>query len=126
MADLTLKNRLSRPSGRKEVYMSKETFFKIREAEAEAERILSEAAAEAERMVAEAEQNGRRLLEETERRVTAELEEMNQKLRQRAEEHTQRALEEGKEEANALSEAVRLTRRSAEKIIIREVEAKCR
>ena len=56
--------------------MSKETVFKIKEAEAEAQRIVSEAEAEA--------------------------------------------------EAEELAERVKLTRRIAEKIVIRGLESKCR
>ena len=41
--------------------MSKETVFKIREAEAEAQRIIAQARADAEKMVKEAEAEGERL-----------------------------------------------------------------
>ena len=106
--------------------MSKETIFKIREAELEAERILAEADAEAARMRAEAEEKGRRLCEETERQVTAELAAVTEQLHQRGQEHIARALEEGQAEADALTDGVRFTRRSAEKLVIRGLEAKCR
>ena len=106
--------------------MSKETVFKIREAEAEAERIVARAQAEADRMRQEAEAAGRALCENTRREITQELASMNKQLRVRAQEHTDRVIEQAKEEMDDVAEKVRLTRRSAEKIVIGGLEAKCR
>ncbi|MBR7098451.1 MAG: hypothetical protein IKC59_03470 [Clostridia bacterium] len=106
--------------------MSKETVFKIREAEAEAERIVTRAQAEAERMRQEAESSGKALCETTRREITQELSSMNEQLRIRAQEHTERVIAEAREEMDAISEKVKLTRRSAEKIVIGGLEAKCR
>ena len=106
--------------------MSKETVFKIREAEAEADRILERARAEALRMREEAEAAGRLLCETTQREVSEELARMTEQIHVRAGEHTERVVSETKEEMAAVEESVRLTRRSAEKIVIRGLEAKCR
>lgn len=106
--------------------MSKETVFKIREAEAEAERIVAHAQAEADRMRQEAEAAGKALCETTRREIAQELSSMNEQLRVRAQEHTERVTADAKEEMNAIAEKVRLTRRSAEKIVIGGLEAKCR
>ena len=106
--------------------MSKETVFKIKEAEAEAHRILSEAEAEAERMIRAARAEGERLCAETQRETAAELAAMTEQIRLRTVEHTARVLEEAETEADQLSERVKLTRRAAEKIVIRGLEAKCR
>ena len=106
--------------------MSKETFFKIREAEAEAERIVAHAQAESDRMRQEAEAAGKALCETTRREVSQELASMNEQLRIRAQEHTERVIAETKEETDAIAQKVRLTRRSAEKIVIGGLEAKCR
>ena len=98
----------------------------ITEAEAEAQRIVSEARAEAERMIECARADGERLCTEAARETAAELAAMTEQIRIRAAEHTARMLEEADAEADALSERVKLTRRSAEKIVIRGLEAKCR
>ena len=106
--------------------MSKETIFKIREAEAEAERILAEAEAEAARMLADARANATRLCETTERDTSERLKEMTEQIRAKTEEHVSRVTEEANAEADALEERIKLTRKSAEKIVIGGLEAKCR
>ena len=106
--------------------MSKETIFKIREAETEAARIVADAEAQAERMIREAREAGARLCDETEREVTSRLAEMSEQIRQKTEEHMARVLEEGAAEADELEEKVKLTRRAAEKLVIGGLEAKCR
>ena len=106
--------------------MSKEAYFKIREAEAEAERILAEAEAEANRMIAEAKAAGEALCRSAEEDTAAELSRMMEQIRQRGEEHVERVLAEGHEEEAEIEEKIRLTRRSAQKIVIRGLEAKCR
>ncbi len=106
--------------------MSKEAFFKIREAEAEAERILAQAEAEASRMIAEAKVAGETLCRNAEEETTRELAGMMGQIHQRGGEHVERVLAEGREEEAEIEEKIRLTRRSAEKIVIRGLEAKCR
>jgi F0F1-type ATP synthase membrane subunit b/b' len=106
--------------------MSKETFFKIRETETEAERIIAEAEAEAKRMIAEAKAVGEALCREAERETSEELARMMEQIRQRGDEHVERVLEEGRELAAETEDQIRLTRRSAEKIVLRGLEAKCR
>ena len=106
--------------------MSKETVFKIKEPAAEAQRILAEAEAEAKKMIRAAQAEGARLRAETERETAAGLAAMTQQIRQKAEEHTARVLEEAAAEADELAERVKLTRRVAEKLVIRGLEAKCR
>ena len=106
--------------------MSKEAFFKIREAEAEAERILAEAEAEASRMITEAKAAGEALCRNAEQETAAELSRKMEQIHQRGEEHVERVLAEGHEEEAEIEEKIRLTRRSAEKIVIRGLEAKCR
>lgn len=106
--------------------VSKETVFKIKETEAEAQRILAEAEAEAKKMIRAAQAEGARLRAETERETAAGLAAMTQQIRQKAEEHTARVLEEAAAEADELAERVKLTRRVAEKLVIRGLEAKCR
>ncbi len=106
--------------------MSKEAFFKIREAEAEAERILAEAEAEASRMIAEARAAGEALCRSAEAQTARELADMMAQIHQRGAEHVERVLAEGREEEAEIEEKIRLTRRSAEKIVIRGLEAKCR
>ncbi len=106
--------------------MSKEAFFKIREAEAEAERILAEAEAEASRMITEAKAAGEALCRNAEQETAAELSRKMEQIYQRGEEHVERVLAEGHEEEAEIEEKIRLTRRSAEKIVIRGLEAKCR
>ncbi len=106
--------------------MSKETIFKIREAEAEAERILAEAEAEAKRMLADARENAERLCGATEREISEELNQMTEQIRVKTLEHVSRVTEEANAEADALEEQVKLTRRAAEKIVIGGLEAKCR
>lgn len=106
--------------------MSKEAYFKIREAEAEAERMIAEAEAEAERMIAEARAAGEALCKSAEEETSAELSRMMGQIRQRGEEHIERMLSDGQEETAEIEDQICLTRRSAEKIVIRGLEAKCR
>ena len=106
--------------------MSKETVFKIKEAEAEARRMVSEAEAEAEKMIREARARGEALRADAAAETTTELDAMMGQISERAAEHTQRVLEEAEAEAEELAERVKLTRRIAEKIVIRGLESKCR
>ena len=106
--------------------MSKEAYFKIREAEAEAERIVAEAEAEASRMIAEAKAAGEALCRTAEEETARELADMMEQIRQRGGEHIERVLAEGREEEAEIEEKIRLTRRSAEKIVIRGLKVKCR
>lgn len=106
--------------------MSKETLTKIREAEAEADRILAEAEARAEQMRAEADAAGKAFCEESERAICRELSETMEQVRVAVAEMTDRMLEEAKAEADAIADAARFNRKSAEKMVIRGLDAKCR
>ena len=106
--------------------MSRETILKLREAETEASRLLAEAEAQAKAMREAAEEAGRALCEKTEREVSAELDGMLEQIRVKAQEHHERVLEETRAEAETIASNVRLNRKSAEKIVIRGLDAKCR
>ena len=110
----------------KEDFMSRETIFQLKEAEAEAARIVAQAKARADQMRAEAEAAGQALCLETESRVSEELAGMLEQIREKAEEHRERVLEETRAEAEAVAANVRLNRKSAEKIVIRGLDTKCR
>lgn len=106
--------------------MSRETIFQLKEAEAEAARIVAQAKAKADQMRADAEEAGQALCLETERSVSEELAGMLEQIREKAEEHRERVLEETRAEAEAVAANVRLNRKSAEKIVIRGLDTKCR
>ena len=112
-------------SGKEDV-MSRETIFQLKEAEAEAARIVAQAKAKADQMRADAEEAGQALCLETERSVSEELAGMLEQIREKAEEHRERVLEETRAEAEVVAANVRLNRKSAEKIVIRGLDTKCR
>ena len=106
--------------------MSRDTILKIKEAEAEAMRIVAEAEEKAKRMRDAAEAEGRARCEQTERALSAELEGMLEQIRVKVGEMSDRIMEEAREEATEVASAARLNRKSAEKIVVRGLDAKCR
>ena len=106
--------------------MSRESILKIREAEAEAARIISEAHAKASRIVSDAEDEGRALCESTERQTKVALGQTLEQIRERTVALSERIEAEGTEEIEELQKRVDLRRKIAEKIIVRGVEKKCR
>lgn len=106
--------------------MSKETVVKIRETEAEAARIIAEAKEQAHAMREQAEAEGRERCRSTEEAVSAELSEMLEQIRLKTEEISGHMLEETRARAEAVAANARLNRKSAEKIVIRGLDSKCR
>ena len=106
--------------------MSRETILKIKETEAEAARIIEEAEAKAKVMRAEAEEAGKTLCRTAERERSEELNGMLEQIRLKTEQMAEHVLAETKEEATAVAATARLNRKSAEKIVIRGLDAKCR
>lgn len=106
--------------------MSKDTLKIIREAEESAARTVAEAEEKAKAMREAAVRRGEEELAETEQTVSAELAGMLEQIRVRTAELTERVLEETKAEAEAVAARARLNRKSAEKIVIGGLDAKCR
>ena len=106
--------------------MSKETIEQIREAEAQADRIIAQAEEKAAKMRAAAEAEGKELCRKTEETVTAEMSAALEQIRQKTEEHASQLLEAANGEAEAIAEASKLNRKMAEKLVIRGLDAKCR
>ena len=106
--------------------MSKETINQIREAEAQADRIIAQAEAKAAEMRAQAEAEGKELCRKTEETVAAEMAATMTQIREKTEERAGQLLELANEEAEAIAEASKLNRKMAEKLVIRGLDAKCR
>ena len=106
--------------------MSRDTILKIKETEAEAMKIVAEAEERAKQMRQAAEADGRALCKQTEDELSAELEGMLEQIRIKVEEMSERIMEETREEAAEVAAAARLNRKSAEKIVVRGLDAKCR
>lgn len=106
--------------------MSRETIMKIRETEEQADRLIETAEADAAAMRADAEAQGKELCRQTEESVSEELDGMLEQIRVKADELTERMLAEAAEEAESIAEQAKLKRKSAEKIVIRGLDAKCR
>ena len=106
--------------------MSRESILKLKEAEAEAARIVSAAHARATEIVSRAEDEGRALCEDTERQTKEALGQTLGQIRERTVALSERIEAEGSEEIEELQKRVELRRRIAEKIIVRGVEKKCR
>ena len=106
--------------------MSRESILRIRETEDEAARIVREAQERARATVAAAEAAGRKLCEDTERDTASALAETLGQIRARTEALAERIEAESAEEIEELEKQVALRRKIAEKIIVREVEKKCR
>lgn len=110
----------------REDFMSRDTILKIKETEAEAMKIVAEAEERAKQMRQTAEADGRALCKRTEEELSAELEGMLEQIRIKVEEMSERIMEETREEAAEVAAAARLNRKSAEKIVVRGLDAKCR
>ena len=106
--------------------MSREAILKIKETEAEAARILEDARDRARQMKANTEAEGQKLCRETEEEITQTLSGMLEQIRTKTEEHAARVREATLEEATAVAATAKLNRKSAEKIVIRGLDAKCR
>ena len=106
--------------------MSREAILKIKEAEAEADRIVAAAHERARQMISDAENDGRELCRAAEAETRAELDGMLQQIRERTAQLGERLHTENTEEAAQMKRNVALRRKIAEKIIIRGFEAKCR
>ncbi len=106
--------------------MSKDTLEKIRKAEHDAEQLVADAEEKAKAMKAEAIRQGEELCRMTEESVSAELAGMLEQIREKTAELTERVMEETKTEAEEVAARARLNRKSAEKIVIGGLDAKCR
>lgn len=106
--------------------MSKDTLQKIREAEDGATRTVAEAGERAKAMKEAAVRAGEEQLAETEKTVSAELAGMLEQIRAKTGELTERVMEETRAEAEEIAARARLNRKSAEKIVIGGLDAKCR
>ncbi len=106
--------------------MSRESILRISEAEDAAERMIADAKAQAQNMIETARKDGRALCERTEAEVSAEYAEKLKALAERAAQMQERVDAESREELTSVEAEIRLRRRSAEKIIIRGFEQKCR
>ena len=106
--------------------MSKETIDQIKEAEAQADRIIAQAEAKAAKMRAAAEEEGKELCRKTEETATAEMTATLAELRKKTEKRADQLSDLANEEAEAIAEASKLNRKVAEKLIIRGLDAKCR
>ena len=72
------------------------------------------------------EAEGRERCRSTEEAVSAELAEMLEQIRQKTEEMSEHMMEETRARAEAVAATARLNRKSAEKIVIRGLDSKCR
>ena len=106
--------------------MSRDSILRISEAEDAAERMIADAKALAQSMIEAARRDGRALCERTEAEVSDEYAEKLNELGKRAAEMRERVDAESREELTSVEAEIRLRRRSAEKIIIRGFEQKCR
>lgn len=106
--------------------MSKDTLEKIRKAEHDAEQLVADAEEKAKAMKAEAIRQGEELCRMTGESVSAELAGMLEQIREKTAELTDRVMEETKSEAEEVAARARLNRKSAEKIVIGGLDAKCR
>lgn len=106
--------------------MSKDTLQKIREAEDGAARTVAKAGERAKAMKEAAVRAGEEQLAETEKTVSAELAGMLEQIRAKTGELTERVMEETRAEAEEIAARARLNRKSAEKIVIGGLDAKCR
>ena len=106
--------------------MSRESMKKIREAEERASAIVAEARADAMAMITAAERDGEALYDRVEAETAEELKAMLVAVREKTSGATERMMEEAGKEAEELRQQAKLRHRSAEKIVIRGLEAKCR
>lgn len=106
--------------------MSKDTLEKIRKAEADAARIVADAEEQAKQLKADTIRQGEEMCRRTEETVSAELVGMLEQIREKTAALTDRVMEETKTEAEEVAARARLNRKSAEKIVIGGLDAKCR
>ncbi len=108
------------------VVMSKETMDRIREAEAQADRLIADAEAQATRMKADAEAAGRERCREAEASAAETLKAMLEAAHKQADEQTAGTLDAAHREAESVAEKAERGRAAAERIVIGGLEAKCR
>lgn len=106
--------------------MSRESILKIREVEEAAARMVADAKSQAQNMVEAAHAEGKALCARTETDVGAEYGGKLTELGERTVQMRERVETESREELSSMETDIRLRRRSAEKIIIRGFEQKCR
>lgn len=106
--------------------MSRESILKIRQVEENAARMIADAKSQAQKMVEAAQAEGKALCARTENDVGAEYGGKLTELGERTAQMRERVETESREELSSMETDIRLRRRSAEKIIIRGFEQKCR
>lgn len=105
--------------------MSKELILKIKEAEAQAERIRAEAQEEAKARVRKAEEDGKKFCENAETRANKENKQKLSVARERANGVLDKAREDAAAEAAAMREAAEFNMREAVRLIIAGVNEQC-
>ena len=106
--------------------MSRDSILKVMETENEAQRIVEDARLRARKMTEEAEQKGEALCLATEQETAKELGATLAQIREKTEQMTARVLEEANAEAEEIRKKAKLSKKVAEKIIIRGLDSKCR
>lgn len=106
--------------------MSKETILKIRETEENAARTVAEAEARAKEMRAEAEKAGMELCSAAEAEALAERAERTAQTELAIADMQAQVLAETEETLKEVANKARLSRTSAQKIVIRGLDTKCR
>lgn len=105
--------------------LSRDTILKIKEAEAQADKIRSAAQAEAKARIKAAEERGKKLCADTEVSASAENEEKLVLIRARADEMINSNKESSREESKALTDEAALHLREAVRYIIGGVMEEC-
>ena len=105
--------------------MSKEIISKIKEAEAQAQKIRSDAQDEAKNRIRMAEANGKKLCEDTENRIRRQNKEKLDIAKDRANDVLDKAKESFEAEAEAMREAAEFNMREAVRAIIAGVNEQC-
>ena len=106
--------------------MSRESILKLKDAEAQAERIVEDAKRKAAAMIENAEKSGRALCALAEENAVKEAEGAMETIRERTAEASERVSADAHEEVEAMRKEAFLRKRSAEKIVIRGLMSKCR
>jgi len=105
--------------------LSRDTILKIKEAEAQADKIRAAAQAEASARIKAAEADGKKLCADTELRVFAENEKKLGLIREKAEEMINGNREASEEESKAVTDSASLHLREAVRYIIGGVMEEC-
>ena len=110
---------------RRRSILSKEIISKIKEAEAQAQKIRSDAQDEAKNRIRVAEANGKKLCEDTENRIRKQNKEKLDVAKSRADDVLDKARESSEAEAEAMREAAEFNMREAVRAIIAGVNEQC-